>query len=43
MVAVTEFMDRVIHNELFAECEVHDNFQGLNLLRSKDKTCKLVL
>ena len=33
----------IIHNGLFAECEILENFQGLCGPRTRTRTCKLVL
>ena len=33
----------IIHNGLFAECEVLDNFRGLCCPRTRTRTCKLIL
>ena len=33
----------IIHNGLFVECEVLDNFRGLCGPRTRTRTCKLVL
>jgi len=37
MVAVTEFMDVIIHNGLLAECKFLDNFQGVYGPRTKQE------